>query len=166
MNTWKVILATLVIFGAGVLTGGLLVNYSNKLSEHPQRVLVVEGPKHAGTNSAAAGRLVRPLLAPNFLRAKDFLERLDRELKLNAQQREHIEKIITEGQDRIKSFCQEIEPEVKEELANTREKIENELTPTQLTLFTELLKRKPAATHPATNAPSSTVTNASSAKKP
>ena len=26
MNSWKIILATVVIFGAGVLTGGLLVN--------------------------------------------------------------------------------------------------------------------------------------------
>ena len=30
MNTWKVILATLVIFIAGVLTGGLLVGYSDR----------------------------------------------------------------------------------------------------------------------------------------
>ena len=29
MNTWKVILATLVIFVAGVVTGGLLVSYGN-----------------------------------------------------------------------------------------------------------------------------------------
>ena len=27
MNSWKVILAAVVIFGAGVLTGGLLVDY-------------------------------------------------------------------------------------------------------------------------------------------
>ena len=27
MNNWKVIFATAVIFGAGVITGGLLVNY-------------------------------------------------------------------------------------------------------------------------------------------
>ena len=27
MNNWKVIFATAVIFGAGVVTGGLLVNY-------------------------------------------------------------------------------------------------------------------------------------------
>ena len=34
MNSWKVILATVVIFGAGVMTGGLLVNYVDH-SHHP-----------------------------------------------------------------------------------------------------------------------------------
>ena len=32
MNTWKIILATLVIFVAGVLTGGLLVSYTDHTS--------------------------------------------------------------------------------------------------------------------------------------
>ena len=27
MNSWKIILAAVVIFGAGVITGGLLVNH-------------------------------------------------------------------------------------------------------------------------------------------
>ena len=33
MNTWKVILATLVIFITGVVTGGLLVSYADRASQ-------------------------------------------------------------------------------------------------------------------------------------
>ena len=36
MNSWKVILAAVVIFGAGVLTGGLLVNYVEP--SHPRDI--------------------------------------------------------------------------------------------------------------------------------
>lgn len=153
MNTWKVILATLVIFVTGVITGGLLVEHFGNVLPHAEKPVTVAISRHSVSNSAATGRSVRPLLAPNFLQRKDFLERLDRELKLNAEQREHIEKIISEGQERIKSLCQEIEPDVKEELADTREKIRLELTAEQQTLFTELLKRRPAVAKPATNSP-------------
>lgn len=34
MNSWKIILATVVIFGCGVVTGGLLVNYVERA--HPE----------------------------------------------------------------------------------------------------------------------------------
>ncbi len=50
MNSWKVILATVVIFGAGVLTGGLLVNYVER--EHraqcPLSVLAGKSARTSG----------------------------------------------------------------------------------------------------------------------
>lgn len=155
MNTWKVILATLVIFGAGFITGGLVVNNSGKVTSQPHKSASVELPKHTASVTSsvpALGREVR-VLAPNFLLKKDFLERLNRELKLNTEQRERIEKIIGEGQERIKCLCQSIDPEVQEELAETRAKIHAELNPAQQVLFADYFKRKPAAAHVATNAP-------------
>lgn len=144
MNTWKVILATLVIFGAGVITGGLLVTYSDNVQRHQRRQMFAEVQRMAqkpATNNAARG--IRVPLPANILLRKDFLERLDKELKLTAEQRERIEKIIGEGQERIKGITQKYEPQVTDELAETRGKIRAELKPGQQDLFNELLKRRP-----------------------
>ena len=159
MNTWKVILATLVIFGTGVITGGLLVSHSNSVLRHGHKAVGGEAPKH-NAQAPAPVRDMRPLLPPNFLLRKDFLERLERELKLSGEQHERIEKIIGEGQERIKEISKNIEPEVRGELAETREKIRAELTPAQVPLFTELLKRRPNPAKGGTNPPApATLTN-------
>jgi hypothetical protein len=144
VNTWKVILATLVIFGAGVITGGLLVTYSDNVMRRSHRAAVPDKEKRAASPAPNAARDLRVPLPPNILLRKDFLERLDHELKLNSEQRERIEKIIGEGQERI-----------HEELAETRGKIRAELKPGQQDLFTELLKRRPipARDHALTNTP-------------
>lgn len=75
MNSWKVILATVVIFGAGVLAGGLLVNHV----DHERRA-----PHH---RSPEAWR-------------KAFIGHLDKVLKLTPQQHAAISKIVAEGQAR------------------------------------------------------------------
>ena len=169
MNTWKVILATLVIFAAGFITGGLVVSNSDKVVRPPHKAAPVEIPRHTASATSSVpvlGRETR-VLAPNFLVKKDFLERLDHELKLKADQHEHIEKIIYEGQERIKVLCQTIDPQVQEELAETRSKIRAELTPAQQLQFMEFFKHKPAPAHPATNAPAAvSATNSPAASKP
>ena len=51
MNNWKVIFATVVIFGAGVITGGLLVNYVNyshgRPAHHPPLTADAHAPGEA-----------------------------------------------------------------------------------------------------------------------
>ena len=44
MNSGKIILAAVVIFGCGVVTGGLLVNYVE--SAHPEIRRQFAGPRH------------------------------------------------------------------------------------------------------------------------
>ena len=93
MNTWKVILSTLVIFGAGFITGGLVLNNSDKVARPPHKSASVEIPRRTASATASVpilGREAR-VRAPNFLLKKAFLERLDRELKLEASRRERIE---------------------------------------------------------------------------
>ena len=87
MSAWKVILATLVIFGAGVVTGGLLVSYAVHANQTP--------PKQVITQSA---------VNPWQLRSRELLRRMDRELDLTPEQRKHIEKIITDSQERTGLF--------------------------------------------------------------
>jgi Spy/CpxP family protein refolding chaperone len=145
VNTWKVILATLVIFGTGVITGGLLVVYSNSAAHQPEKAAEVEGPRRNPPPFPGPGAARDPRIpvAQHFLLRKEFLTRLNDELKLTPEQRERIEKIMGEGQQRIQEFSQQIDPQIRAELSATRERIRAELTPGQQTLYADLLKRRP-----------------------
>jgi Spy/CpxP family protein refolding chaperone len=88
------------------------------------------------TNTAAV-RENRPLPPPpNSLFRKDFMERLNRELDLSPEQREHIEKIVGEGQDRTRELW-------RVEWIETRQQIRKELGPKQQAQFEELFKSRP-----------------------
>ena len=131
MNTWKVILATLVIFGTGVITGGLLVSYADRVS----RPIVRPAPPIQASNPSA------------IVRAPNFLDRLDAEVKVDSVQRERIQKIVVEGQARTREAWQQ-----------TIRQIRRELTPEQRARFEELMKHPPNPRRPnppraQTNAP-------------
>ncbi len=160
MNTWKVIFATIVIFITGVITGGLLVRNFN-----PVRALLDSKPTDNGraaiqsTNTTREMKLPAPMIGP--LR-RDFLDRLQRELKINAAQRERMEKAICEGQEQTRAIWLEIEPEIYQTLVDTKDRIRAELTPEQNARFEELFR--PKAHPPAMKAPVPTATNSVPAK--
>jgi uncharacterized membrane protein len=143
VNNWKVIFATAVIFGAGVVTGGLLVNYVERA--HPRN------PRHwessgSTTNSGSQTNNQTPS-APRLTRLpeilnKQFLQRLDEELHLTPEQREAVQKIITEGQNQMHKTIQDARLEIREQLL-----------PEQRSLFDELVKRPPHRASNATNSP-------------
>jgi hypothetical protein len=128
VNSWKVILATMVIFGAGVITGGLLVRH---------------------TGGGKPGRSFRPsstnAAAQNFNQAQmqrmEFLIRANRELELTPEQRERIERILREGQEKTRKLWEGVAPEMRKELQLVRERIKVELTSEQRKRFEELLRR-------------------------
>jgi hypothetical protein len=157
VNAWKVILATLVIFGAGVITGGLLERAFHPAASQPA---VAENARRTpGATVAGAPRqnkLPAPMQGP--LR-KDFLNRLDSELKLAPEQRERIEKIICAGQDETKLIWQDVEPELYHVLMDTRYRICGALKAEQRAQFEKLLETKVRpSTQPA--APGDKSTNA------
>ncbi len=135
MNNWKVIptivLATVLIFGAGVFTGGFLVNYVKQSHPKPAKRQVAS---IAPTNSVPPTAATNPPTAkspkPPEILSKDFLQRLDAELRLTVEQREAIQKIINEGQDQMRKAMQDARLEIREILA-----------PDQLKQFDELMKR-------------------------
>ncbi len=137
MNTWKVILATLVIFGTGVLTGGLLVTYSHSVLRPPRKPSFADAQRGiAAATNAPAVRENRQSPPPNAPFRKDFVDRLNRELKLSPEQREHIERIVTEGQERTKELW-------RIEWVAARQRIRMELKPDQQIHFEELLRARP-----------------------
>lgn len=136
MNNWKVIFATVVIFGAGVITGGLLVNYVQRCNPKNQHLNPVVTPATA-TNQArltATNQPAQPVetnkLRPPEILSKQFLQQLDGSLHLKADQREAIQKIISEGQNQIRKTIQDSRLEIREVL-----------TPDQRKQFDELVKR-------------------------
>jgi hypothetical protein len=147
VNNWKVIFATVVIFGAGVITGGLLVNYVQHphfRSQHAKFPSVSE--THPATNSITNNPTTHPpdnsKLRPPEILSKQFLQQLDGTLHLTADQRETIQKIIGESQNQIRKVVQDGRLEIREVL-----------TPDQQKQFDELVKRP--FRHPiyGTNAP-------------
>jgi Spy/CpxP family protein refolding chaperone len=131
VNSWKVILATMVIFGTGVVTGGLLVHHAQRgRDRHPQRV----------------GGMIRPpqALSPGGVRI-ELLRRMERELDLAPGQREPIDKILKDGQERMKKLMETIEPRRREEYKRTLEEFRAVLTPEQRIRFDTVLKQQQRA---------------------
>jgi Spy/CpxP family protein refolding chaperone len=134
-----------VIFGAGVLTGGFLVgDVQHQHWKNPRRA--ENFPANAvDSNSNSAASFVTNL-PPSRARlpetlSKQLLQRLDVELHLSPDQREAIQKIITDGQNLMRKTMQDARLEIREQL-----------TPEQRAHFDELVKR-PARRTPNTNAP-------------
>ncbi len=118
----------MVIFGTGVVTGGLLVHHAQGgRDRHPQRLI-------------GALRPTQPL-SPGVMRI-EFLRRMERELKLAPEQREPIDKILKEGQERMKKLMETVEPRRREEYKRTLEEFRNVLTPEQRQRFDAVLKQQ------------------------
>ncbi len=114
MSTWKVILATLVIFSAGLFTGALLVKQMTPPA---------------------------PVPSPQFGRI-EMLRRLSRILSLTPEQNERLDTIMRESQERTKVYWELLEPELRTEFRKTRDEIREVLTPEQRKEFDERLKQR------------------------
>lgn len=132
MSTVKVILATLVIFGAGVLTGAIALRLALF------RVPLQTAPANPGP------RLVAPSTVFN---RPDFLERLSREASLRADQRKQVEQILQESRKRTEPIAQEFAPMIRAEVQRVREQILLVLDADQKSRFEEILR--PRANQPA-----------------
>jgi len=119
VNTWKPILAALVIFAAGVVTGGLTIRFT--LPHPPQR-------------PAGPGGF------PDFGRRPDFLDRMQRELSLTDDQRKQIGDILHQSQDNTRKLWETIAPQARAEHERTRERIREVLAEEQRKKFDESFK--------------------------
>lgn len=163
MNYWKVILATVVIFGTGVLTGGLLVDHVSHAHQKNSRRAPAKPVATPPTNHQAptnSSDFFMPRMAKEM--GKQFVKQLNDTLKLTPEQREKIEKIIVEGQERNREIWTNVVPKMRGVMQEVNEQIRTELTPEQLKPFEELLKnppRRPSGTNtpslsrPASNPP-------------
>ena len=137
MNNWKVIFATVVIFGAGVITGGLLVNYVHHPHSNRMSRKLVGGAHALSTNQVANQAINQTAHTPDNAKlhlpeilSKQFLQRLDGDLHLTPEQHNAVQKIIGDGQNLMRKVVQDARLEIREAL-----------TPKQCKIFDELMKR-------------------------
>ena len=148
MNAWKIILATLVIFIAGIITGASLVKFAQNrgggMNPRPQPEINQpnnpgrpENPNHR--NDPEFGN--QPGQQPGLLN-RQFVLGLDRQLKLTREQREKVEKLMVEGQERIRQMRSKLEPEMRKEMHSVNEQIKTILTPEQREQFERIMKQR------------------------
>jgi hypothetical protein len=138
VNSWKIILATVVIFGAGVMTGGLLVNYVDHAhfgNHRPPEIHDADLPMPHGD-----------------MLGKQFLSQLDDELHLTPEQHKAIEKIIADGQDRNHDLWKLVSPQFRAVMQDVHQQIREQLDPDQRKQFEKMLKQF----HPPRRPPNST----------
>ena len=125
MNAWKPILAALVIFAAGVLTGGLTIQFRQ--------------PRPAPNPGGTAPTRKVPAM-PREAQLRELSRRMQAELDLAPEQRGRIEAIVRESQERMKSVRDEVGKKIGEEFREMLHKIRSELSPDQRRQFAEIMK--------------------------
>lgn len=140
MNSWNVILATIVIFGAGVITGGLLVDHVKH--QPPVRHVMEPGPKPPIANNEASetNEMPGPLRAQ--ILNKQFVQQLNDELQLSDGQRKQIQKIISQGQQNTHDLWKLVGPQFQLIWRDTRVQMRQVLTPEQKKKFETLMKEQ------------------------
>lgn len=118
VKVWKVILAALVIFGAGIVTGRLTVQLAS-----------FNGPPRE-RSSQSASRSKRP----------ELIDRMQEELNLSSEQRERIDQILKESHERMKKLWESVSPKADEEFKKVRSLILAELTSEQAIRYEEVFK--------------------------
>ena len=158
MNDWKVIptiaLTTVLIFGAGVFTGGFLVN-TFKPAHSSGAKKNQHADNSASTNSNAASLQKAPNARLPEILTKPFLQRLDDELRLTSEQHDAIQKIIADGQNQMRKVVQDSRLEIRDVLTSDQQKQFEDLVkrPFKKSLFTTNAPAGLVSTNAAMNAP-------------
>jgi hypothetical protein len=169
VNYWKVILATAVIFGAGVFTGGLLVQNVDHSRLRNWHRPTASTDARSQTNKVDATRPQEPVhpRQPEMF-SRQFVQQLDDALDLTPEQRDKISKIIADGQERNRQIWTNYVPQIYKVTQDVQQQIRTELTPDQLKQFETLMKPHPSRRPPpsarsnipaSTNLPTLTQTN-------
>jgi hypothetical protein len=144
VNAWKIILATVIIFGAGVVTGGLLVSHASHAKvKQPRALTSANPPAHWTPPLREFPRRAENELQLSFEQRRiEFLLNATRELKLSPEQHKRIERLVRESQEQTRKLWEQVGPQMRKELVEVKEKIREELTPLQRKRFEELMKRQ------------------------
>lgn len=121
----------MVIFGTGVVTGGLLIQHFSRL--HPA----------AGFREATPVRPVSPPFTPSPGGLKlELLRRMQKELDLTPEQHERIDGILSESQEHTRQIMEPVRPLLADELKHARDQFREVLTPEQRARFEDLLRQQ------------------------
>jgi Spy/CpxP family protein refolding chaperone len=123
---WRVILAVVVIFGAGVVTGGLVVRSTMKSAAVPQPPAPMPGgPPGTGMWSQSRAQ---------------FVQKMHRQLDLTPDQCKQVDAIMKVGHEHMAKLWEPVAPQARDETKSVRLQIQAILTPAQLVKFEEFFK--------------------------
>ena len=127
MHQWKVILATVLIFGSGVGTGHLL---SHRNTPQPENLDGKFSP--ANSTNPNSKNFLPPVARPMMFRSHGYL---DNHLKLTTEQKEQLQKIRKAGRDRVREFGKPFREQIMAEDLRVKKDIRDLLTPEQVRIF-------------------------------
>jgi hypothetical protein len=159
VNFWKPILAAVVIFTAGLVTGGLTLNLSptpapvstwdapdssrsspdawqSRSGEMPPRV----GPPREGPSRDGPPREVFGQGRERHLEA--LCKRMEEDLGLDPAQREKVESIIRGTHERVHALVDGVKPQTHAEFQRMEQEIKEVLTPAQVAKFDEMAEKR------------------------
>jgi len=143
VKEWKVIVATLVIFTAGVVTGGLLVQRTSAKSPQRRTPLPTQG-QLPPLRESRENRDRDPRSAASEQR-QAYVARLNHELSLRPDQTAGVERVLQDGQQRTRVIWESVQPRMHEELRHTRDEIRALLDESQRERFDQINLLPPLA---------------------
>lgn len=149
MKPWKAILAALVIFLAGVGSGGMAA-----------RLYLARGQPVSPPRTVGAPPL--PWIAARF----NFLHRMGANVGLTPEQQQQIDTILRDSRNRIQALWAPVAPQFGEEMRRVNEGIKAVLTPEQRIKYEQLLKDRRSRWHPGQGPRRPSPTNSASATSP
>lgn len=122
----------MLIFGAGVVTGGLLV-----------RTRVVQHQTAPAPAPAASIQPAATPIAANVAPGRQmFIQRVRNELDLTPEQSAKVDEIMADSHKRIAKIYEPVTPQAREETRRVRQEIMGLLTPEQRRKFNQSVKRQ------------------------
>lgn len=129
MSNWKPILAALVIFAAGFITGGLTWG-GHRPGAIEARQISRDDPRGRKPERSKDRHL------------RDLCGRLQDELRLTPAQRERIEEIVRLAHERVKTVADKMGPLMHAEFKQMELEILNELTADQALKFQAIIRER------------------------
>lgn len=147
VQAWRIATAALIIFAAGVLTGGVSAELvSLRLRASRPKPSVAARP----TNGPAANvpdRILPAVRLPGAARL-ELAERLAGELDLTPDQKTEFLKALAESQGRLAKLWNPVIPSAKSEVDQFNRRLAEILTPDQMAKLDRLSQRRPASAIP------------------
>ena len=146
--TWKIVAAALLIFAAGVVTGGVTAGAAVRTSRWSVSGTTKSSPADPKPSVPRAGGL-KPSGPANVVQRIEVFRRAGNQLDLDAAQRAHIDQLLAESSERVRALWSPVAPKFQQEFRELRRQIAAELSPGQRERFEALIDRRSTSNSPA-----------------
>jgi hypothetical protein len=145
--TWRIVAAALLIFAAGVVTGGITVTFANRatrLANQEKRLLRQDAarpnPATVGTPTTSVTNRNPGFRPPVINRIEGFRKALH-QIDLTPEQRQRIDRLLEESAQRVQTAWDPVLARMPQEVREVRRRVDAELTPEQRDQFLRLVGR-------------------------